>query len=96
MRRFVSCAVFFVASAALAGTSWAAPTHQAPTTPTTWSGACNMVVAWPAADGVDHGVAVGIQQAGGMATAMSKNNANGNDGMYVAVTNTNGGNSAAC
>lgn len=58
---------------AFAGTAAAA---SGPTQGTGLVGACNMLLAW------------GAGEYGGMARAMSVDNANGNDGMWLAVANS--------
>jgi hypothetical protein len=57
---------------AFAGSVSAAPSP----TPTGFTGACNMLQAW------------GVGAQGGMANAMSRDNPNGNLGMWRAVANT--------
>lgn len=63
---------------AFAGGASAAPGP----TPNGFTGACNMVMAWP---GVRLGNGVGVQPGGGMENAMTVNNPNGNAGMNRAV-----------
>ena len=64
---------------AFAGSASATPGD----TPNGFTGACNMVMAWP---GVRVGNGVGVQPGGGMENAMTRNlNGNGNAGMNRAV-----------
>jgi len=53
-------------------------------TPNGYIGACNMDASWPGL-GVQNPNGVGVQPGGGMEMAMSVDNPNGNDGMFVAV-----------
>ena len=83
MRRTTSRAVAFVAAVVAAvglssGIAVAAP-HD---TPNGFTGACNMVSAWP---GAGPGQGVGVQPGGGMERAMTVDDPNGNLGMYHAV-----------
>ena len=69
---------------AFAGSASAAPGP----TPNGFTGACNMVMAWP---GVRVGTGVGVQPGGGMENAMKRNlNGNGNAGMNRAVERSGG------
>ncbi len=63
---------------AFAGSVSAAPGP----TPNGFTGACNMVAAWP---GYGPAQGVGVQPGGGMENAMTVNNPNGNAGMERAV-----------
>lgn len=58
-------------------------------TPSGWVGACNMVVSWPGL-GVQDPNGVGVQPGGGMETAMTVDNPNGNDGMTTATVVSGG------
>ena len=69
MRRLVACLVLMVALLFPAGASAAAPGP----TPTGFTGACNMLQSW------------GVGAQGGMENAMSRDNPNGNLGMFRAV-----------
>jgi hypothetical protein len=75
--RTASVVLFAVAAVALAG----ATTGSADGGPA-YCGALNMQASWP---GLGPGQGVGVQPDGGMANAMTQDNTNGNDGMYLAV-----------
>lgn len=88
MRVFVAliAAMVVLGLAAFAGSAAAEPTP----TPNGFTGACNMLAAWP---GAGPGNGMGVQPGGGMENAMTRNtsqNTNGNDGMFRAVLVSNG------
>jgi hypothetical protein len=72
-RRFRLLAVTAVIALSLSGFAGTAAAATGPAQGTGLVGACNMLLAW------------GVGANGGMARAMSVDNANGNDGMWGAV-----------
>jgi hypothetical protein len=73
LRLLAVTATLALGLSAFAGTAAAA---NEPAQGTGLVGACNMLLAW------------GVGENGGMARAMSIDNANGNDGMWLAVANS--------
>jgi hypothetical protein len=78
--------VAVVSLVAALGAATAAQAAPKPT-PNGWVGACNMNSSWP---GLSPSSGVAVQPGGGMENAMTRDNPNGNAGMFRAVERSGG------